>query len=177
MKTNAKIALLIGGLAVAACTSPDRFDNSGTEGDVVSQNPAFDQNAGIVPGSANDPTSVAYFQQAVGDRVLFAVDQHVLTPQGQTTLAGQAQWLVANPDYTAIIEGHADEQGTRQYNIALGERRAQSAKAYLVSQGIDASRLKTVSFGKERPVEVCSDEGCYAKNRRAVTVLATGLTG
>ena len=175
MKFLHKLTVACAGLALAACTSADRFDNPG--GDAVTQNPSFDQNAGIVPGSANDPTSAAYFQQAVGDRVLFEVDQHVLNAGGQATLAGQAQWLAANPDYTAIIEGHADEQGTRQYNIALGERRAQSAKAYLVSQGIDASRLKTVSFGKERPIEVCSEESCYSKNRRAVTVLATGLTG
>ena len=176
MKNLTKVAILLGGLAMTACTNANRFDNE-PGADVVAQNPSFDQNAGIVPGSANDPTSTAYFQQTVGDRVLFAVDQHVLTGAGQATLAGQAQWLAANPDYTAIIEGHADEQGTRQYNIALGERRAQAAKAYLVSQGVSASRLKTVSYGKERPVEVCSDEACYSKNRRAVTVLATGLTG
>ena len=176
MKAFQELVIVGAGLALAACTSADRFDNPGA-GDAVTQNPSFDQNAGIVPGSANDPTSAAYFQQTVGDRVLFEVDQHVLSAGGQATLAGQATWLKANPDYTAIIEGHADEQGTRQYNIALGERRAQSAKTYLVSQGIDASRLKTVSFGKERPIEVCSEESCYAKNRRAVTVLATGLTG
>ncbi len=176
MKLIVKCAILGAGLALAACTGADRFDNS-AGGDAVTQNPSFDQNAGIIPGSANDPSSAAYFQQTVGDRVLFEVDQHVLSASGQATLSGQAAWLTANPDYTAIIEGHADEQGTRQYNIALGERRAQSAKAYLVSQGINASRLKTVSFGKERPIEVCSEEACYSKNRRAVTVLATGLTG
>jgi len=176
MKKMTRIMVIGVGLALAACTSADRFDGPGA-GNTVAQNPAFDQTAGIVPGSVNDPTSVAFFQQSVGDRVLFDVNQHVLSASGQATLAAQAQWLAANPDYTAIIEGHADEQGTRQYNIALGERRAQSAKAYLVSQGVPAARLKTVSYGKERPIEVCSDEACYSKNRRAVTVLATGLTG
>ena len=176
MKYINKLMIIGAGLALAACTSPDRFDNEAGS-DSVTQNPSFDQNAGIIPGSANDPNSPAFFQQAVGDRVLFDTDQHVLNAGGQATLTGQAAWLRENPDYTAIIEGHADEQGTRQYNIALGERRAQSAKAYLVSQGISANRLKTVSFGKERPIEICSEETCYSKNRRAVTVLATGLTG
>jgi peptidoglycan-associated lipoprotein len=129
---------------------------------------------GIVPGSADDPTSVAHFQQRVGDRVLFAVDQATLDEAGRATLAAQAAWLRANPSYTALIEGHADEQGTRQYNLALGARRASSARDYLVSQGIADTRLRTISYGKERPLEICSDESCYRQNRRAVTVLALG---
>lgn len=161
-------------LALGACASndPGRF---GADGDAVTQGQGI--NEGIIPGSPNDPRSIAYFQQAVGDRVLFAVDQYVLTPEGQTTLAAQARWLLENTDYTAVIEGHADEQGTREYNIGLGDRRAEAAKTYLVQQGISPARLRTVSFGKERPIEICSEEACYSKNRRAVTVLATGLTG
>lgn len=172
MNTFSKLAILAAAVALGACTDPGRFGNNG---DAVTQGAGI--NEGIVPGSANDPRSVAYFQQAVGDRVLFAVDQHVLTAQGEATLLAQAKWLLENTDYTAIIEGHADEQGTREYNIALGDRRAQSAKSFLVSQGVSPARLRTVSFGKERPIEICSEEACYSKNRRAVTVLATGLTG
>jgi peptidoglycan-associated lipoprotein len=92
-------------------------------------------------------------------------------------LQKQAGWLTANPDYVVTIQGHADEQGTREYNLALGARRANSAREYLISQGISGARIQVVSFGKERPLEICSAESCYAKNRRAVTVLAGGLTG
>jgi peptidoglycan-associated lipoprotein len=82
-----------------------------------------------------------------------------------------------NPDYSAIIEGHADEQGTREYNLALGARRANAAREYLVSRGVADGRIRVVSFGKERPIEICSEESCYAKNRRAVTLLTSDLTG
>jgi peptidoglycan-associated lipoprotein len=122
-------------------------------------------------GSASDPASPAYFQQAVGDRVFFEVDQSTLSAAGRATLDGQAQWLLDNPDYAAIIEGHADERGTTEYNIALGARRASAVQEYLFAQGVALNRLQTVSFGKERPVEICSDEVCYAQNRRSVTVL------
>jgi peptidoglycan-associated lipoprotein len=125
-------------------------------------------------GNLGDPTSPAYFQQAIGDRVLFEVDQSTLNEQARQLVAQQAAWLMENGSYTAVIEGHADEQGTREYNIALGDRRANAVRDYLVAQGVPASRLRTVSFGKERPVAVCSDESCYSQNRRAVTVLALG---
>ena len=125
-------------------------------------------------GGAGDPASVAYFQQSVGDRVLFPVDQSTLTPEAQSVLAGQASWMNANPGYTALVEGHADEQGTREYNLALGGRRANAARDYLIGQGVAASRLRTISYGKERPLAVCSTEECYSQNRRAVTVLAAG---
>ena len=127
-----------------------------------------------MPGSANDPASPAYFQASVGDRVLFLVDQSTLTDEARLVLNGQAQWLSTNSDYQAVIEGHADEQGTREYNLALGARRANAVREYLVTQGVAASRLKTVTYGKERPIEICSTESCYAKNRRSVTVLAAG---
>lgn len=164
--------LLIAALAVSACTNPNRFGADGMSGAG-----AINQGAGgIIPGSANDPASTAYFQQAIGDRVLFMVDQATLTSTGQATLEGQATWLNTNTDYQAVIEGHADEQGTREYNLALGARRANAAREYLVSRGVAGNRLRVVSYGKERPIEICSEEACYAKNRRAVTVLAGGLT-
>jgi peptidoglycan-associated lipoprotein len=92
-------------------------------------------------------------------------------------LDGQASWLGTNSDFSAVIEGHADEQGTREYNLALGARRANAVREYLMSRGLPGSRLKTVSYGKERPISVCSDESCYSQNRRAVTVLRSGLSG
>lgn len=122
-------------------------------------------------GAASDPTSPAYFNTVVGDRVLFEVDQSTLSPSAMATLDQQASWLMSNPEYTALIEGHADEQGTREYNLALGARRANAVQEYLISRGIAGARLNTVTFGKERPLEVCSEEACYAKNRRAVTLL------
>jgi peptidoglycan-associated lipoprotein len=125
-------------------------------------------------GDPSNPNSPAYFAQTIGDKVLFAVDQSVLTPEAQATLASQAQWLNQHPEYTAIVEGHADEQGTREYNLALGARRASAVQAYLISQGVVGSRLKTVSYGKERPLAVCSEESCFAQNRRAVTVIGAG---
>ena len=143
---------------LAACANPDRF-GAGANGGL----------GGL--GSPGDPASPAYFQATVGDRVFFEVDQSTLSASGRATLDGQAQWLLDNPDYAAVIEGHADERGTTEYNIALGARRASAVQEYLFAQGIALGRLQTVSFGKERPVEICSDEICYAQNRRGVTVL------
>lgn len=164
------VTLMVAALALTACTNPNRF------GDGNGNPPAGVPLNGTVGGSASDPTSVAFFNQTVGDRVLFNVDQSTLTDGGRSTLDGQARWLLTNADFQAVIEGHADEQGTREYNLALGARRANAAQEYLVSQGVPASRLRVVSYGKERPVEICSTEACYAKNRRAVTVLAGGLS-
>ncbi len=163
--------ILTAALAIAGCTNPDRF---GGDKSALGAG-ANGLNGGIVPGSASDPTSPAYFQATVGDRVLFAVDQSTLTPEGRAVLDGQAGWLMSNTAYTAIIEGHADEQGTREYNIALGARRATAVQDYIISRGVSGGRLKTISYGKERPIEVCSEESCYSRNRRAVTVLAAGL--
>ncbi|MBV8510483.1 MAG: peptidoglycan-associated lipoprotein Pal [Xanthobacteraceae bacterium] len=118
-----------------------------------------------VPGSQQD------FVVNVGDRVFFETDQTDLTPQGRATLDKQAQWLAQYNRYTFTIEGHADERGTREYNIALGAKRAQSVREYLIARGIDASRMRTISYGKERPVAVCDDISCWSQNRRAVTVL------
>lgn len=167
MKQIAKVVLMVGALTtVAACTNPGRFGAGGA---------GAGAGAGIVPGSASDPTSPAYFQQTVGDRVLFAIDQSTLSAAGEDILAKQAAWLMDNPGFTAVIEGHADEQGTREYNLALGARRASAVQNFLIERGVAPNRLKTVSYGKERPLEICSAEACYAQNRRAVTVLSAGV--
>lgn len=169
-----KPALLVTTLALAACSQGglNGSDAAGAGGAGAGAGAA-----GIGSGGVNDPTSPAYFNEVVGDRILFAVDQSTLSSEAQAVIAAQAQWLLANPEFTALIEGHADEQGTREYNLALGARRANSAREYLISQGIAGNRIQVVSFGKERPLEICSAESCYASNRRAVTVLAGGLTG
>ncbi|MGC2084851.1 MAG: peptidoglycan-associated lipoprotein Pal [Bradyrhizobium sp.] len=127
--------------------------------------------ANAMAGGAATPGSQQDFVVNVGDRVFFESDQTDLTPQATATLDKQAQWLQSYPRYQFTIEGHADERGTREYNIALGARRAQSVRNYLASRGIDASRMRTISYGKERPVAVCNDISCWSQNRRAVTVL------
>ena len=175
MRHLTKAALLIAALGLAACNNPDRFgagDNAAGAGAGAGFGAGAVGVSGL--GDPNDPRSLAYFQQRVGDRVLFAVDQHTLSPEARGILQGQAQWLASNPGYAIIMEGHADEQGTREYNLALGARRAQAARDFLVSQGVAPGNIRTISYGKERPVEVCSTEECYAKNRRAVTVLSVG---
>ena len=123
-------------------------------------------------GDASDPSSIAFFKNNVGDRVLFSIDQSDIDQSGRDILLAQVDWLKLNSDYKIIIEGHADERGTREYNLALGARRANSAREFLVSRGIESSRIKTVSFGKERPTELCSNENCYSENRRAVSVVS-----
>lgn len=170
MKTLINAALILATLGLAACNNPDRFGNGaggpGGPGGIDS---------GAL-GSASDPRSPAYFQQTIGDTVRFAVDQHTLSPEAQTTLGAQAQWLTTNVQYAALIEGHADEQGTRAYNIALGDRRANAVREFLISRGVAGNRITTISYGKERPLAVCSEESCFAQNRRAVTVVTAGPT-
>ncbi len=168
-----KALVLLAVLGLAACNNPDRYGAGGVDPNAAGGLPG----AGIDTtglGDPNNPNSVAYFNQTIGDRVLFAVDQSSLSDSARGVLAGQARWMQSNPDYAVIIEGHADEQGTREYNLALGARRASAVQNYLISQGVSASRLRTVSYGKERPLEICSDEACYSQNRRAVTVLSIG---
>ncbi|HET9903974.1 MAG TPA: peptidoglycan-associated lipoprotein Pal [Xanthobacteraceae bacterium] len=149
-------ALLAATLALAACAS----------------NPNNDQTAaGYGAGGAASPGSAQDFVVNVGDRVFFETDSSELTPQARATLDKQAQWLRNYNRYTFTIEGHADERGTREYNIALGARRAQAVRDYLVARGIESSRMRTISYGKERPVAVCNDISCWSQNRRAVTVL------
>jgi peptidoglycan-associated lipoprotein len=120
---------------------------------------------------AAGPGSVQEFNQSVGDRVFFDTDQTDLSPTAQATLDKQAAWLNQYAKYSFTIEGHADERGTREYNFALGSRRAQAVHDYLAAKGVSASRMRTISYGKERPVAVCDDISCWSQNRRAVTVL------
>ena len=164
-----KAGLVAAALTLAACN-----DAGYLGGDSPYDNPNGADN-GL--GSSADPSSIAYFQEAIGDRVLFLVDQSTLSEQGRLTVLSQANWLMENPDYVAVIEGHADEQGTREYNLALGARRASAVQELLVAQGVASNRIRTVSYGKERPLEICSEESCYAQNRRAVTVLTANLSG
>lgn len=168
MQFTTKAFLVVLTLASTACTRPDRFGAGG--GTDTAAGGATVPSAPVNP--AADPSSPQFFAQTIGDRVLFEVDTATLTPAGRATLDGQAGWLQTNNDYLAIIEGHADEQGTREYNLALGARRANTVREYLISKGISGDRLRTISYGKERPIEVCSEESCYAKNRRAVTVIS-----
>ena len=160
-----KAIFVVAALGLGACTNPDQLAGNGTGGGTGTVAPL---------DPASNPNSPAYFSQTIGDRVLFAVDTSTLTPGGRATLTAQSGWLQANPEYAAIIEGHADEQGTREYNLALGARRANAVSEFLISQGIAANRLRTLTYGKERPIEVCSAEACYANNRRAVTVISAG---
>ena len=130
----------------------------------------------VAPAGGGGPTpgSVEEFVQVVGDRVFFGFDRSDLSGEARTTLEGQAQWLQQYPNVTVQIEGHADERGTRAYNLALGERRATAARNYLVALGIPASRITTISYGKERPAVLGSNEAAWGQNRRAVTVIVSG---
>ena len=121
-----------------------------------------------VPGSERD------FQVNVGDRVYFLVDQSTLTPEAQEILRRQATWLRQYPTVSVQVEGHADERGTREYNIALSARRATAAREFLVAQGVQPARVSTIAYGKERPVALCDAESCWSQNRRAVTVITGG---
>ena len=145
-------AVLAVALSMGACANK----NLGADGAMANA---------ATPGSQQD------FVVNVGDRVFFESDQTDLSPQATATLDKQIQWLQTYPRYQFTIEGHADERGTREYNIALGARRAQSVRTYMASHGIDPGRMRTISYGKERPVAVCNDISCWSQNRRAVTVL------
>jgi peptidoglycan-associated lipoprotein len=128
-----------------------------------------DQNGAMAGAAA--PGSQQDFVVNVGDRVFFETDSSELTDQSRATLDKQAQWLGNYNRYSFTVEGHADERGTREYNIALGARRAETVREYLISRGIPAQRMRTISYGKERPVALCNDISCWSQNRRAVTVL------
>jgi peptidoglycan-associated lipoprotein len=146
-------AVLAAALAISACAKNAEDAQASAAG-------------AATPGSQQD------FVVNVGDRVFFETDSSELTPQSRATLDKQAQWLTTYSQYGQFtVEGHADERGTREYNIALGARRAQAVRDYLISRGIHAQRMRTISYGKERPVAVCNDISCWSQNRRAVTVL------
>jgi len=156
-KTNFRFAgfaaALIAALAVSACANKQAEDSMASVPGAA------------VPGSAQD------FVVNVGDRVFFETDSTELTPTARATLDKQAQWLKQYNRYAFTVEGHADERGTREYNIALGARRAQTVREYFTARVIQATRMKTVSYGKERPVAVCDNISCWSQNRRAVIVL------
>ena len=175
MNILTKVVVIGLALSTAACTRPDRFGAGAGDGANLGANAGFDQTTSLE--GVNDPRSPQYFNQTIGDRVLFQVDTATLSEQGKSILNGQAVWLQTNSDYLAIIEGHADEQGTREYNIGLGFRRANAVREYLVSQGVPSTRLRVTSYGKERPIQICSAESCYAQNRRAVTVISIASLG
>ncbi|KIL97002.1 Outer membrane lipoprotein omp16 precursor [Paramagnetospirillum magnetotacticum MS-1] len=146
---------------LAACESaPSDTANKGGTG--ITTPPA---SSGIVKGSKED------FVANVGDRVFFDFDKSSLRADAKATLDKQAAWLKAYPNYSLTVEGHADERGTREYNLALGEKRANSVAEYLKAAGVAAARVKTVSYGKERPVALGSNEAAWSQNRRGVTVL------
>lgn len=148
-------------LMLAACSSTDS-DGSATT------SPSSTSSSSIAPGSQEDLVA------NVGDRVFFDTDKTSLSDEARATLQRQAAWMELYPTLTFTLEGHADERGTREYNLALGGRRANSAKDYLVSLGVNPGRVNTVSYGKERPVCLDSSESCWSQNRRAVTVIVSG---
>ena len=134
-----------------------------------------DLEAGTGPGAGDvRPGSDQDFATNVGDRVYFAEDKSTLAPEAQETLRRQAQWLQQYAGVTVQVEGHADERGTREYNIALSARRATAAREFLISNGVKAGRISSIAYGKERPVALCDAEQCYSQNRRAVTVITGG---
>ena len=153
---GARMIAIIGiALMVAACANKPK--TAGMTGGV---------GGAATPGSSQD------FVVNVGDRVFFDYDKFDVKPAGKATLDKQAAWLKRYGQWKVVIEGHADERGTREYNLALGERRANAVKTYLVNQGIPANRVTTISYGKERPVALGSNEAAWAQNRRGVTVLS-----
>jgi peptidoglycan-associated lipoprotein len=157
------IGLLGAVLLFAACSSPPPPPPPGPPGPPGGAGGPGSQT--IVPGSQQD------LEASAGDRVFFAFDRSDITPEAQQILARQADWLQRYPNVTVTIEGHCDERGTREYNLALGERRAQAVKNVLVASGIPASRISTISYGKERPIVVGSNEEAWAQNRVAITTV------
>ena len=155
------LSLIAGLLLLAACSStPPATNNAGGQSGAGATT-----QSSVVPGSAQD------FQQNVGDRVFFDTDKSSIKPEGQQTLQRQAKWLAQYPNVTITVEGHCDDRGTREYNLALGERRAQAVRNALVALGVQANRVKTISYGKERPAVVGDNETAWAQNRRGVTVI------
>ena len=146
---------------------------AGCAEDVTEQGPVTTTGETAAP-TGPAPGTVAEFVEVIGDRVFFGFDRADLSPDARAVLEGQAQWLQQYPDVTVQIEGHADERGTRNYNLALGDRRATAASNYLVALGIDPSRISTISYGEERPVALGNNEQAWAQNRRAVTIVTTG---
>lgn len=160
-----KLLSVFAAVALLAACETASDTGKGTGGTGSTQPTTATAPAGPAPGTPED------FVVNVGDRVFFGLDKSELTTESRTTLEKQAFWLRKYPRATVTVEGHADERGTREYNLALGERRAAAARDYLVSLGIDPSRLATISYGKERPAVLGSTEEAWAQNRRGVTVI------
>ncbi len=154
----AAVMLVLGPLAIAGCSNTPRPGSQLASG----------AGGPVSPGTRRD------FTVNVGNTVYFSTDSTELSPSAQETLRKQAVWLNRYPQYTITIEGHADERGTREYNIALGARRATTVRRFLTAQGVNPARMRTISYGKERPVAICNDISCWSQNRRAVTVLNRG---
>jgi peptidoglycan-associated lipoprotein len=170
MKRFAFAAVAAFGLLAAACATPQPDPEPDTDtAPIVDETPDRDTGpVGPAPGSVED------FEVNAGDRVFYGFDQYTLTNEARATLRRQAAWLASYPGVRVLIAGNADERGTREYNLALGARRANAARDYLVSQGVDPARIETVSYGKERPVCRQSTEECWARNRNATTVIQSG---
>jgi peptidoglycan-associated lipoprotein len=163
---NRRIVVVFGILlGLAACSSAEQPPPAGPGGPQPLGSPGGVGSRTAIPGSQQD------LEASAGDRVFFAFDRSDISPEARETLTRQADWLRRYPNVTVTIEGHCDERGTREYNLALGERRAQAVKNVLVALGISASRISTISYGKERPAVAGSTEEAYAQNRRAVTTI------
>lgn len=154
-------------LALSACSRNAPEDLPPPPTGTTDPNDGF--NSGPTPGSRAD-----FIAQAGSDTIYFETDSYDLDPEDRALLDAQARWLVANPGVRVTIEGHCDERGTREYNLALGERRANAAKNYLAARGVDAGRMTVISYGKEQPVALGSNAQAWAQNRRAVTVVPVG---
>ncbi|MGF7155861.1 peptidoglycan-associated lipoprotein Pal [Novosphingobium gossypii] len=167
-RVGAVALIAAGALAISGCSKKAPAQLPPDPGPVSS---ADNGSTGPGYGAAQPGSQADFVAKMMGaDTIHFQLDKSDVDPQDQQLLAKQAQWLQQYPNKRATIEGHCDERGTREYNIALGERRANAAKNYLASLGIDPSRLTTVSYGKERPIALGSDDASWAQNRRAVTV-------
>ncbi len=155
-------------LSLAACSKKSSTAGLGADGLGGGAGDQLAGSAAQVPGSAED------FSANIGDKVYFENDQSSLTAEGRDVLVKQASWLQEYPEVAIQIEGHADERGTREYNISLSARRATTVRNFLISQGISAKRVASIAYGKERPAAVCDSEECWSQNRRAVTVITAG---
>lgn len=162
------LAIVAATFLLAACETASQV--SGDSASTSASNTASSSSGSSASSSAADKTPAEKLAQ-VGDTVNFDFDSAELTVSARSTLNRQAAFLSLNPDLMIVIEGHADERGTREYNLALGDRRATAVRDYLVAKGINSARVRTVSYGKERPAVAGSDEAAWAKNRRAATVL------
>jgi peptidoglycan-associated lipoprotein len=162
------VALLAAVLLVSACeTTPEATQNAAGTGESTSNTTATTG----VQSESIDPHSIQYVQEKYGDKVFFDFDSSVIRADAEATIKNWATWMQNYPDVNVVIEGHCDERGTREYNLALGERRANAVKNVLVALGIDPSRISTISYGKERPAVEGHNEAAWAANRRGVLTL------